>query len=785
MEQKKSLKEIDILFYIHRYWNLFWRWKWFIMIACPLIALGAVVYVFKFASPKPELAATIVIGFEGSPANEMLLAQDAMDISKMDLIRSRTLLSEVVQKLSLNLILHDDIPRSAVFDSVVTDSTALVGKYEFEIDEVESSRYRVLFTNKKAGIHKRVVHSGSIPSLDSINLQGIHLEFSPDYLKAPHPFSFAIVRSRDAVELIRSKLVLPKVDRRTMGSDFAYISLLGRDYELLTKTVNTIGDEFVARNLSFKKRKTSEVIATLGKQLEAAALQLKQSDSAVQVFMERNPQVGLGVDARSVVDAISQLESSKYVTSLSGEESRVIRKRLNAASGEGRELLINEALIFLSNQNVPAAMALQAELNQAMQRRAAMELNYSKDHPLYKEAEGKIASAGQKIEQLLLEYENRVESQVGHQQARMGEYSQRLQGLPLKERLLAELERRRQVTSQIHSTVLSRYNQAKIADAVEVADMYIMDYAIPPEAPSDLMNKLKMLAIGFGIAFAFSFGIPVLFDMLDKTARTEDELQHISGLPVLESIPVIRISRQNKATIPNVDSKLITAGFSSNYVDEFFRMLRAKIFMRLDSCEKKGLLISSYDAGDGKSLLASNLAVVTAQQKLRTLLIDGDTRRGILHKTFLAQKKPGLTTLLSGDEELSEDLVKQFMQQTHVPNLHLLSSGPIPPNPSELLSSRRFEALITILYSLYDVILMDTPPLAAVADAAIVGKHFSGYVLAVKAGETNNVALKKKVDEYSLRGKVIGLVLNQAELEPKLKYYRYSSYLQGKDASAG
>ncbi|MFP4164673.1 MAG: GumC family protein [Chitinispirillaceae bacterium] len=787
-EQKKTLKDLDILFYVTKYLNLFWRWRWFIVIAGPVITLGAVVYVFKFASPKPELPATIVVGFEQTQAGDVFFAQDPMDISKMELMKSRTLLSEVVKKLSLTMVLHDDLSRSSVFDSVFTDSTAVVGKYEFEIEKEEGKRYTVFFTNKRAGIEKRIVQSGLLPNLSHLKLQGSELDFASHFLKEPYDFSFSIVRNRDAVDMLTEKLVLPRVDRSSMGADFAYVSLLGRDYELLTKTINTIGDEFVKRNLNFKKRKTSEVIQTLEKQLSTATRQLRKADSAVQAFMRLNPQVGLGVDTRSVLESMTQIESSNAMTSISGEEAKDIRKRLRKATGENRELLINEALIFLSNQGSSAAMALNEELKSAKQRKASMELDYSQDHPLYREAEKKITSAGKNVEKLLLEYEAKQDSRIGQKRDQMGEYSRKIQGLPLKERQLAELERRRQVTSKIHSTVLGRYNQAKIADAVEVADVYIMDYAIPPEAPPDFMNKLKMLAIGLAVAFGFSFGVPVAFDMFDKTARSEEELMRMCGYPVLESIPVIKEAARRKQSgksegkgqkIPDVDPKLVAADGNNSIADEFFRMLRSKVFMRIDACERKSLIVSSYDAGDGKSLVASNLAVVTAQQGMRTLLIDGDVRRGVLHKTFQLQKEPGLSSLLSSGNPLGGRLVSEHIQQTHVPNLQVITTGSNPFNPSELLSSRRFENLITGLYSVYDFIIIDTPPLAAVADAATIGKLFTGYLLVSRAGATNNVALRKKIQEYPyVTNRVVGTVLNQAHLEPKLRYYRYSSYTQ-------
>jgi capsular exopolysaccharide synthesis family protein len=285
--------------------------------------------------------------------------------------------------------------------------------------------------------------------------------------------------------------------------------------------------------------------------------------------------------------------------------------------------------------------------------------------------------------------------------------------------------------------------------------------------------------------------------MLDKTAHTEVELKRLIDIPVIESIPEIKISaaKKRKAKKRNVkkdasqtdgeplklvreiDPTLITTDFAPNYINELFRSMRAKIMLSLAETPQKRIAVTSLNMDEGKSLIAANLAITIAQQKVKTLLIDGDMRRGVIHNMFLLDKKPGLSTLLLDDKLGDENAVRGCIQTTHVPNLHIIASGANIPNPSELLSSPRMADLFSFLSKEFGMIIFDTPPLGVAADAALVGELMSNFVVITKAGSTNLLDLRRKLAEYSIvRKKILGLVLNRAAVDRKLKYYKYSHY---------
>jgi tyrosine-protein kinase Etk/Wzc len=501
--------------------------------------------------------------------------------------------------------------------------------------------------------------------------------------------------------------------------------------------------------------------------------------------------VGLPQDAQQTITNLSQLESGSFSSQNDLTDGERLRSQLRAAGEDERELAINEVLLFLISRNMVSAAALQTDYRQLVQNRTVALQSYAKGHPVVQDIEKKIKTLTDRIETVLNEYLQSAQSNMSMKAGKIGELSQRIQQLPSQELRLAELTRQQQISSQIHSVVLSRFNQAKISDAVEVADVFVIDYAVAPEAPPDFVNMLILMGIGIGLGLGIGFLPPIGWDLIDKTARTPIDLQRLIGFPMLEAIP--RIKDKKKRSRPTgkkkskkdqtgpaaraIEPTLITADYAPNFINELFRSLRAKIMLRLQSAPHKWLAITSHSVGEGKSMIASNIAITTAQQKLRTILIDGDIRKGVLHNNFVLQKKPGLSDLLFVEDQITEAFVAPFCQQTHVPNLSLISSGPNVPNPTELLSSPRLKTLIELLSRTYEMIIMDTPPIGIVSDAFLVQNIFASYVVVIEAGATNVVDLRKKIAEYpDFSKKIIGTVLNKVAFDKRLKRYKYSHY---------
>ena len=227
-------------------------------------------------------------------------------------------------------------------------------------------------------------------------------------------------------------------------------------------------------------------------------------------------------------------------------------------------------------------------------------------------------------------------------------------------------------------------------------------------------------------------------------------------------------------TLDDRSSKLITSLPPRSPIAESYRTLRTNIqFAAVDKEDIKTILVTSTQPGEGKTVTSANLSIVMAQTELRTVYVHADLRRPTGHKIFNLQNIKGLTTYLGGQIP-----VEDIIQDTEIPNLKVITSGPIPPNPAELLASKKMEKFLAELKQHFDMIIIDTPPILAVTDATILSKKVDGCLLVVSSGLTSKeMATKAKQQLVNANATILGVILNNKKLSKKeySNYYYYES----------
>ncbi|WP_342575349.1 CpsD/CapB family tyrosine-protein kinase [Solibacillus sp. FSL K6-1781] len=229
----------------------------------------------------------------------------------------------------------------------------------------------------------------------------------------------------------------------------------------------------------------------------------------------------------------------------------------------------------------------------------------------------------------------------------------------------------------------------------------------------------------------------------------------------------------------NVDNtqvarKLVTISETKSYIIEQFRTIRTNIKFSMPGEPLKTILITSSTPGEGKSTNAANLGVVFAQEDKRVLIIDGDMRKPTLHHTFKTFNKVGLSNILARRSALHE-----AVQETFVVGLDVITSGPIPPNPAELLSSKGLDALLQQVKNDYDIIIIDSPPLLSVTDAQILANKCDGTILILNTGVVDKRAVKKaKALLAASHTKILGVVLNNYKTPSHFNYYEEYSFIE-------
>ena len=335
-----------------------------------------------------------------------------------------------------------------------------------------------------------------------------------------------------------------------------------------------------------------------------------------------------------------------------------------------------------------------------------------------------------------------------------------LQDIPGRTITEDQLLRERNTEANIVDALTQRYAAARLVEASANPDVSIMDNATAPLRPSK-NRRLIMIAMGAILGLATGLGLALLFDMTDKRVRYADQITSGLGLTILGVIPELKRAKGETPT-PEEAAQVIEA----------FRTVRLNLSHTVGD---GGVVftISSPSPGDGKSLVSSNLALSFAEAGYKTLLIDGDTRRGELHRTFGVERRPGLLDYLAGEMQL-EALVRAT---TH-PQLRLITAGSRKRNAPELLGSGRMRELVATMRERFEVVIIDSPPLGAGIDPFVLGTITGNLLLVVRAGATERDLAEAKlqiVDQLPIR--MIGAVLN--DVRATMNEYKYYSYSYG------
>ena len=341
--------------------------------------------------------------------------------------------------------------------------------------------------------------------------------------------------------------------------------------------------------------------------------------------------------------------------------------------------------------------------------------------------------------------------------------------------------------------MLSKLEETKITQAGKTGNVTVLDEAIEPVVPIKPNKKLNLM-LGVLIGLGLGLGVVFVKEYFDNTIKTVDEVENM-GFNLLGTIPVIEEDAVKKKrnrkweTLEeeegqNIESRLVTHFDPKSPISESYRTLRTNLaYTRVDN-KMKTILITSAGPKEGKSTTVSNLAITIAQLGSKVVLVDSDLRRPVVHAIFGMEKEDGLTDHIMGNVTYEKTLKKSLL-----PNLSIVTSGTLPPNPSELLGSQAMEEFIERLKADFDIVLFDSPPVIAVTDAAILCSKIDGAFLVVSAGTTNRDAiLRAKRLLENVQAQVLGAVLNSVDIGGAYgssHYYYYYHYYYGAHPKKG
>src|SRR5262249_39977588 len=310
---------------------------------------------------------------------------------------------------------------------------------------------------------------------------------------------------------------------------------------------------------------------------------------------------------------------------------------------------------------------------------------------------------------------------------------------------------------QIFESLLQRTKETGISGELRTSNIRVVDAAETPRRPAS-PNRRNNLVLAFFGGGALAIGLAFFFEYFDNRIKTPDEVRQGLGLAFLGMVPALFGKAMTNPLINNA----VPANFS-----EGFRALRTNLLFSSSDEGHRSLVVSSTGPGEGKTMVAANLGVALAQAGERVLLVDGDMRKPRLHSVFEKPQKPGLSNVLVGNAKSSESI-----HLTTVPGLWVMPAGINPPNPAELLGSKRFREFMISAGQHFDWVIIDTPPVMAVTDSAVAAHVTKGVLFVVGAEMTSIGAARSALEQLCrARARMLGAVLNRVDLQHNAYYY--------------
>ena len=371
------------------------------------------------------------------------------------------------------------------------------------------------------------------------------------------------------------------------------------------------------------------------------------------------------------------------------------------------------------------------------------------------------------------------------------QYNERMSQLPDTEVQLARLERNYKINEKTYTMLIEKYEEAKIAEKSKIGKIRIVEEARIPESPikpNKRMNMMIAIVLGLGLGI----GAALLIHSLDSKIRTFDDVRKFVSLPVLGTIPHIQSDDMEldnleqeissakgsdkdkyEQILQQVQARLITNYSPKSSTAEAFRILRTNIISRKKNSDCTTLLITSSGPKEGKSTIQANMATALAQMDAKVILVDLDLRRPMVHTILGFEKETGMSDFLMDKTTKIEDIIKP----TNIKNLDIITSGIIPPNPSELLASKRMDDALRDLKEKYDYILFDSPPVIAVTDSMVMANKVDLLILAIRVDQADkNVVRRTKELLENIKVDITGVVINGIQPHRYYNSYEYNYY---------
>ena len=780
------------------------RRHWKLVLA--LTVLGMVVGGFIGATQRPQYEATGIMrlalerrNLTGEPDAELGRKSDPT-VTAVQLILSRSVLAAVVDTLGLQLRPDPELrfPRK-LLAQVEVDPTAS-GDSIF----VKFTRNRV---TAKLGPQQVSAPYGEVLDLG-------HVKFAITAPPSMASATFFTVANEVAVDALR-KFVRVWSRKDTDVMDIAYAA---EDPWFAQQVVNATIQSYQALNLRTAVAKSVRRRKFLEARLAESDSLLMRAQAELANFRSRQALASSQTAIEAMQNNLVTLDTRRSLLEADRNTFRSLQSQLRSNQEASRSEALRALATSPALGDNPAVVDLYKQLQTNQYRLDSMMTGpwaAAPTNPDVVHLKSQIKQTQDQLTRAVGSHVSSLNAQITSLGGLRNQGEKSIHILPAMAQEELRLTRRVETLSQIGDQTRQEYQRARMAEEVEAGDIEIVDLAAQPYAPVWQTSKL-MLGLGFLLGFLLGGGLSFLLEHLNTSIRRPEDVEsllHLPGLAVIPRLtagavgPQARLAgllgngrgKKGGAADPGGRSAAVlgTPAQPFSIGIEAFRMLRTSLVWAEGGEQPKTLVVTSAAPGEGKTMTSANLAVTFAHDGMQVLLVDCDIRRPKLHGLFKMSRAPGLLDLLtpahsapqvgvrtSGFEDDSHagdltDPLNAVLRPTQIRGLTLLTCGTMPTNPTNLLSGVRMRVLLQELVQRFDIVILDTPPVLATADARILGALSDGVLLVVRAGQTERLAAQRAQNQLKQAGaRVLGVVLNDpgGEISREGDYYYPYAY---------
>ncbi len=556
-----------------------------------------------------------------------------------------------------------------------------------------------------------------------------------------------------------------------------------QDARLAASIGNALASEYIQMNFETKFNSTTTASEFLKKQLIDLKAKVEKSEEDLVKFSQQHDIYEIGDKQNVILQKLSDLNTALTAAQADRIQKESVHKIVQQAGPGNFPDILRNKLIEGLETNLAGLKVQQAKLAAAF-KPGWPELDQVTGQVL--EAEAQLAAERKKaIRNVETEYRTAVQREKLLEDALS---AQKIEANSFNQNSIQYNILKRQVDTekQLYDGLLQRMKEAGVSAGLKSNNIHVVDPAKPPRIafkPKKVLN----LALGLAAGLILGIGLAFFIEHLDSSVKTPDDIDRYIKLPALGVIPSMASllpssKRKQIAAIAGGNGakgvagqqavELITYHDTKSLISEAYRNLRTSVLLSSGSGRPpKTLLVTSSQAGEGKTTTAVNIAITLSQTGEKVILLDCDMRNPRVHKVIGLENTHGMSTFLSGNSDLSS-----MIQQSDIPNLFAVSAGRVPPNPAELLGSPRMKQGLALLDEYFDHIVIDSPPVLSVTDARIIGTLVDGVVLVIKGSETPKEAVQRtKRLLQEVHAHIIGTLLNNVNVR-SADYYYYSKY---------